>query len=344
MRVVVVSGPRSTEPMGLELAERCLLRALRASASDVRIDVRVIGRRQALRHARAVQARWIPAQPNELPRAALIGGDLIHMIGLDIPPPDNRPFVATVHDLSPLHFDDEGTLPPWIDEVAGRARLLLTPSAFTAEEINRYLGVPAERIRVIGGAAALDARRAKPLVAAEQQQLGIVPPMVLRYGGYTARKNVQLLLDAWQLVPQGTLVLVGPPHAARAEILARTRFEGRVVVLDYVTASFLARLLRTASVLASTSLYEGFGLPPLEAALAGTPVVAASSPSVLEVCGNTALVVEPDAESLARGIRQVLDDEVLSQELISKGEERATAFSWNKSATAVLSAYKEAAP
>lgn len=336
-----MSGARSREPMGLELAEFSLLEAIRIHADPISIHVRVVGGRGARRHARRIDGRWIPARPHTLPRRATAYADLIHLLGLDLPPPRGKPFVAMVHDLSPLHYDDEGTLPPWLDEISERASFLLTPSEFTASELRQHLGVAGERIRVVGGAPALEARDATPLLPAELRALGIEPPFVLRYGGYTTRKNVPLLLDAWARVSSGTLVLAGPPQPARREILAAARSLDRIVVLDYVPSTVLAGLLRSATLLASTSTYEGYGLPPLEAMAAGTPVVAVSTAFTREMCGDAAYLVEPDAEALTQAISRVLQDAGLARGLREAGLARAGNFSWDRVAHGVLSAYAE---
>src|SRR5438128_12138072 len=125
MRVAIVTGPRGREPMGLELAELRLLEAMRAVDGFVRPQVRVVGGRAARRHARRVNGAWIPARPSRPWSAAWRDAELIHLLGLDLPPPHGLPFVATVHDLSPLHYDDEGSLPPWMDEIVDRASMLL---------------------------------------------------------------------------------------------------------------------------------------------------------------------------------------------------------------------------
>jgi glycosyltransferase involved in cell wall biosynthesis len=328
--------------MGLELAELRLLGSLRAEVTDFALDVRVVGGRSSRRYARRLGARWIPARRHTLPRLASSGADLVHLIGLDLPPPRRKAFVATVHDLSPLHYDDEGVLPPWLGEIAERALFLVTPSAFTAAELHRHLGVPPERVRVFGGAAALDARNAEFLSPPELRQLGIEPPFVLRYGGYTKRKNVPLLLEAWAQVSCGTLVLTGPPQSARAKILAEAPSLDRVVVLDYVPQMLLARLLRGAAALVSTSAYEGFGLPPLEALAAGTPVVAVSTPFVREVCGDAALLVEGRSDALASALHRVLVDEELAHHLGTAGPARAANFTWSGAASAVIRAYESA--
>lgn len=342
MRVAIVSGTRSPEPMGLELAELRLLDALRATDTDIALDIRVVGGRSARRHARRVDARWIPNRPGRSAARAWLGTDLVHLVGLDLPPPRRHPFVATVHDLAPLHFPDEGELPAWLPEIIARAAIFFTPSAFTAGELQKHFHVSRDRIRVIGGAPALDARDAKPLTVGELYSLGVEPPFVLRYGGYTMRKNVPLLLEAWAHVRHGTLVLAGPNQPMRARILAEASSLERVVVLDYVPEALLGRLLRSATALVSTSSYEGFGLPPLEALAAGTPVVAVSTPFVPEVCGGAALLVDETPDALANALDRVIVDRDLARDLRAAGLARAARFTWKSSAATVLNAYASA--
>jgi glycosyltransferase involved in cell wall biosynthesis len=341
MRVAIVTGPRSAEPMGLELAESRLLAALRQRAGG-KLDVRVVGRRTARRHARRVGARWVPALRASLPTGASSGADLVHLLGLDLPPPRKTPFVAMVHDLAPLRYDDEGSLPPWTEEIVERARLLFTPSGFIAGELTERFGVPSERIRVVGGAPALEARDAEPLTSVELAELGIEPPYVLRYGGYTRRKNVGFLLESWSGVEAGSLVLAGPPQPERAALLRDAPSLDRVLVLDYVPSELLARLLKTAAALASTSIYEGFGLPPLEALAAGTPVAALSEPFVTEICADAALYCDGDALEMGGVLRRVLTDAALADSLRAAGLERAAAFGWPRVAEAVAAGYAAA--
>jgi glycosyltransferase involved in cell wall biosynthesis len=269
-----------------------------------------------------------------------VDADLIHLLGLDLPPPRKARFVVMVHDLSPLHYDDEGQLPPWIDEIVERAALVLTPSEFTASELQQHFGVAEQRIHIIGGAPVLEARGAMPLSTTKLRDLGIEPPFTLRYGGYTKRKGVRLLLDAWGRAPHGTLVLAGPSRAAGEPMLSLASSSDRVVVLDYVSDELLGRLLRSAAALVSTSEYEGYGLPAVEAMAAGTPVVAVSTPFVRELCGDAAYLVEPEAEALARAITLVGQDNALARRLSDAALERAKTFSWDRAAQRVLSSYE----
>jgi glycosyltransferase involved in cell wall biosynthesis len=342
MKVAIVSGGRSAQLMGLGLAERRLLEALQRQADDVDLSLRVVGRRGAYRHARSIGGMWIPARAKTSPRIAFRDANLIHLLGMDLPPPLGKPYVATIHDLSPLLYGDETPFPTWLDDAVSRARLLLTPSRFTARELEQRLRIHPTRLRVFGGAPALEARSARPMSDVELAHLGIRPPYVLRYGGYTRRKNVALLLEAWRDVPLGTLVLCGPPQQAREDLLRKVGPLDRVVVLDYVPESLLARLLRSASGLVTTSEYEGYGLPPLEALAAGTAVVATESEFAREICGDAAFLVEPRRQPLSQAIVRVLSDVDFASALSDKGLRQAASFTWDAAANRVLTAYREA--
>lgn len=343
---LVLSG-RSEQAMGLEQAELRLFEALRAAPGDVEIGLRVVGGRSARRHAARLGARWYPARPGRAPRRAWRGADVVHLVGLTVrPPPEGTPFVATFHDLSPLHFPDEGSLPPWVPDVARRAERVLCPSSFTASELERHLRVPRERIRVVPNGPGHDVSPATPPLADDElARLGLKRPFVLRLGGYTRRKNLSLLLSAWRDVRARhgiQLALVGPRQAARErELNAAPSLEG-VVVLDYLPPKLVPRLLRSASALVTTSLYEGFGLPPLEAMAAGTPVVAVRRPFVEEVCDRAAVLVDEDGGAVADGLSRVLEDAELRRRLRSAGLTRAGLFTWERSARAHLDVYREA--
>ncbi len=334
MKVAFLTGPRSTRPMGMELAEQRLLAALHALPGGPTVEHRVVGGRAARASAGAADARWIPSRGGVTPGYATRGADLVHLAGLELRPPRRARFVLTVHDLAPLRFRDEGSLPSWAAESVERAELVLCPSRFAASELHELLGVPEEKVRVIGGGTGLDAAQAEPLGENELRELGIAPPFVLRCGGYTARKNVGLLLEAWRLVQaEATLVLAGPPQAARNDLAGLV--DGRVVLLDYAPAALLERLLRTAAALVSTSLYEGFGMPVLEALAAGTPVVATRTPFTEEVAGDAAFLVDAEPAAIAGALERVLAGERPERD----GRSRAASFTWARTANAVAEAY-----
>lgn len=344
-RVALVSGPRGTPAMGLESAERRLIDALRAGSRGLTPELRVVGGRAARHHARSLGGRWCPALPGRLPRRAWRSADLLHLVGLDLPPPPHDRFVATVHDLAALRFPDEGSLPEWAPEIIARAARVLTPSRFTATELQELFDLPPERIRIVPhGPGQTISPATEPLLEQRLAALGLHVPFVLRIGGYTTRKNVPVLLNAWPEIRRQTgacLALAGPAQAVRqARLVAAPSLDG-VVVLDYLPPELLSRLVRSASALVSTSTYEGFGLPPLEAMVAGTPVVAVRSASAEEVCGDAALLVEDDAGALAGALIDVLEDRGLHARLAAAGAERSASFGWEQAARAVSALYRE---
>lgn len=344
-RVAIVSGARSLQPMGLESAERRLLEVLRARPDAGGIELRIVGGRAARRYARSVGGRWYPARPGRASRRALRSARLVHLIGLDLPPPQTGPFVATVHDLAAMRFGDEGRLPPWAADTAARAERVVTPSAFTGRELQELLRVPLAKIRVVpNGPGNALSQKTQPLTDGALAELGLSRPFVLRMGGYTARKNVPKLLAAWPEVHRRTraqLALVGPPQRARAAQLAQAPSLDGVVVLDYIPSTVVPGLIRAAHLLASPSAYEGFGLPPLEAMGAGVPVVGVRAAAVEEVCGPAALLVDDDAAALADALVRALEDDALRQRLRAAGLQRAAGFSWARAAGELLAVYRE---
>ncbi|MGZ4354210.1 MAG: glycosyltransferase family 4 protein [Gaiellaceae bacterium] len=334
MKVAFLTGPRPARPMGMELAEQRLLAALHALPGGPTVEHRVVGGRAARASAGAAGARWIPSRGGVTPGYATRGADLVHLAGLELRPPRRGRFVVTVYDLAPLRFHDEGSLPPWAAESVERAELVLCPSRFAASELHELLGVPEEKLRVVGCGTGLDPVQAEPLGENELRELGIAPPFVLRCGGYTARKNVGLLLEAWQLVEaEATLVLAGPPQAARNDLAGL--LDGQIVLLDYAPAELLERLFRTAAALVSTSLYEGFGMPVLEALTAGTPVVATRTPFTEEVAGDAAFLVDAEPAAIAGALERALAGDRPQGD----GRSRAASFTWARTANAVAEAY-----
>jgi alpha-1,3-rhamnosyl/mannosyltransferase len=140
------------------------------------------------------------------------------------------------------------------------------------------------------------------------------------------------------------LVLVGPSGWRNDEVVARIRSAGSWLrLLGTVPRSDLVALMSGASVLAYPSLSEGFGLPVLEAMACGTPVVASQIGPIVEAAGDAALLVDPtDAEEIAEGLRRVLEDRGLREDLAKRGLARAATFSWGRTAAGTLSAYAKA--
>jgi alpha-1,3-rhamnosyl/mannosyltransferase len=174
---------------------------------------------------------------------------------------------------------------------------------------------------------------------------------ILYVGTNEPRKNVRGLLEAYSLLPEKAkkehpLVLAGPRGWEKRDLFKRVQAmerQGLVKELGYVPEASLGPLMKAATLLCFPSLYEGFGLPPLEAAACGTPVVCSNGASLPEVMGEAAVYVDPRRpEDIARGLLSVLEDEALRDALKQRGPERAARFTWEKCAAQTIEVYHAA--
>ena len=226
-----------------------------------------------------------------LGRLAYLGTTHVHRFDLRLPPP-GQPEVVTIHDLAPLRFEDEGEIPPWALRSAREARLIICPSDFAAQEIRDILGL--DNVFVVPNGVSDDFRTAVPFTRAERERRGLPHHFALTAGGRTQRKNLKVLADAWNQIADDVapigLVATGPASDEMKRLLADT---DRLVCAGYQPQGELVRLVASATAVVVPSLYEGFGLPALEAMAAGVPVVAANATALPEVCGEAARPVDP---------------------------------------------------
>ena len=275
------------------------------------------------------------------------GRSFYHALALTIPVPLGRPYVSTIHDLPPARFPDEGTLPGWAGRAAQESRAILTPSQFAKRELVELLGVKESRVHVVPNGC--DHDRFHPGVQAASRQelddLGLARPFVLYSGGVTRRKNVAALLMAWRQVAtrfQGlSLGLAGPKHAFK-EIREMTDTP-RVKMVGYLNRGQMPAVMKAAEAVVVPSIYEGFGLPSLEAMAVGVPVVAVAAGATPEVVGDCA-VLAPDGspEAIGASLDRLLSDSSLAADLARRGPSRAALFLWDEHASQVLRVYEEA--
>lgn len=233
---------------------------------------------------------------------------------------------------------------------AKRATLVLTVSQCSRSDIASYLRVPPEKIRVIPGAPAPLFRPLLPATVDEDvTRLG---PFILAIGSPDPRKNISTLIRAYAALPVDLiehyhLVLVWTHHLLQDRLLQLAEQLGigdRVVSKAAQSDEELCQLYNAATVFVFPSLYEGFGLPPLEAMACGTPVIASHSSSLPEVLGDAAFFFDPGSVTqLAELLSRVLSDSQLRRRLSSQGIAHASQYSWGRTSKLTLSAYEEAA-
>jgi glycosyltransferase involved in cell wall biosynthesis len=287
--------------------------------------------------------------------------DLFHAPHYVVSPLMPRPYVVTIHDCIHLRFPQY--LPnrrahvyarAMMTMAARRASRVLTVSNASKEDILRYLGVPADKVEVIYNG--LDARFAAPPTAEAIERVRdryMLPSRFVLYAGnIKPHKNVDRLIEAYALVRQRgfedlKLLIIGEevtrfPHLRR--LVHRHHLHGHVRFFGYVADATLSVLYRLASVFVFPSLYEGFGLPPLEAMAMGAPVIASNVSSLPEVVGDAAILIDPTSpDAIADAIARVLTDDALRADLVRRGHARAQAFSWERSVDRVRQVYRELA-
>lgn len=250
------------------------------------------------------------------------------------------PFVFTIFDLIHLHFRHERTLAKdayyrlVVRPAARRAVRIVTGSEFSKAEILEWAHLPDERVVVIGCGVEGFAPHG-PGYAPGYRYL-------LYVGNHKPHKNVGRLVEAFAHAAARRdlrLLLTGTPTLDLAAAVQRHGLSDRIEFLGSVADGDLAALYRGAEALVFPSLYEGFGLPPLEAMACGTPVVSSDRTALREALGDAALIVDPlETESIAEGIDRILSDHALRDHLRRRGLARSKAFTWERTAIRVQEA------
>jgi glycosyltransferase involved in cell wall biosynthesis len=289
--------------------------------------------------------------------------DLLH-VQYTAPPFCPVPVVATIHDLAFEHYPETFTrrgswqLRLTVRYTARRAACLLTVSEFSRNDLQRTYGIPEERLVVTWNG--IDARfnRSAQNGVDELKRLAqtyrLRPGYLLALGSLQPRKNIPRLIRAYvdlrrtrpTLTPQ--LVIAGRElwltSAIFREIdreLANLPWRDDIIFTGYVPDADLPALYRNARMLIYPSIFEGFGLPPVEAMACGTPVVTSQAGSLPEVCGHAARYVDPwSVESIRDGILDLLTDDQLSSQLILRGVQQARRFDWEQTAVLTREVYE----
>lgn len=290
--------------------------------------------------------------------------DLVHFPHFNVPLFYVRPFVITIHDLILLHFPTiRSTTLNWawywlkflayklvIWSAIHRARKIITVSEFTKKDILENYAVLESKIEVTYEAAdnvesvsVADEKKSGQTLA----KYGIIRPYILYVGNAYPHKNLERLISAFAQVHQGNrelkLVLVGKEdyfYRRLKSIVAKKKISN-VIFAGFVADSDLNEVYREAMVYAFPSLYEGFGIPPLEAMAMGVPVASSNHSCMREILGESALYFDGRNEKdIAEKIEKIISDVELRNDLIRKGSEQVKKYSWEKMAKKTLKIYE----
>ncbi len=291
---------------------------------------------------------------------------LFHIPLNDVPLFMPKPYVVTIHDMSTILFGPHRS--GWRDEVNVhrfrrgllRANQVISVSDATRRDVRNLIGIPEKRIRVIYNAP--DPIFTNPPLALELEETHRVMeryqinyPFLLYAGNIRPQKNIPRLIEAFA-VARGELashpvysdlrlIIIGDeiskyPSVRHAVI--KSRVEQAVRFLGFVPITTLRIFYKQAAAFVFPSLYEGFGLPPMEAMACGTPVITSNVSSLPEVVGDAAIIVNPEnLFDIERGIKESLLDQDLRRSCIEKGYRQVGRFSWRRTAEQVLEVYRE---
>jgi glycosyltransferase involved in cell wall biosynthesis len=294
--------------------------------------------------------------------------DLYHIPMNTVPLLMPKPYIVTVHDMSTILFGErqpgfrEELKMRWFSRGLLRADKVISVSDATRRDVQNTLGIPGSRIRMIYNAP-------DPIFTAQirgleldesyriMERYQINYPFLLYAGNIRPQKNIPRLIEAFSVLrgelsshliySDLRLIIIGDEiskYPAVRHSVIQSRVEHAVRFLGFVPINTLRIFYKAAAAFVFPSLYEGFGLPPMEAMACGTPVITSNVSSLPEVVGDAAIIVNPEnVFDIARGIREALLNDDLRQRCIVNGLRQVRRFSWKKTAEQVLDVYHEVA-
>lgn len=288
--------------------------------------------------------------------------DITQFFNFVIPPGAKGLKSVMIHDMvwkaMPDTMDDanKAVMDKNMASAAERADFILTISEFSKKEIIKYLHVPEDKIYVVPNGVELERfhnHYERDRIETVKHKFGIQGDYILYLGTLEPRKNIPALVDAYYKAYIESsdkekfpfLVIAGKKGWKYQEIFEKVKnygIEKRVIFTGYVTDEEAPLLMSGAEMFVFPSLYEGFGLPPLEAMACGTPVITSKHTSLPEVVGDAGITIdEGDTEELAKAIAELQRNPELRERYREKGLERAKSYSWENSAKILNEVYKK---
>jgi glycosyltransferase involved in cell wall biosynthesis len=264
--------------------------------------------------------------------------------------------VVTIHDVFAWSCPGNSSLldrliyRQWLPRMAPKTNAIITVSEQSKKDIQQYLAPQRRDIKIIPYGVT-DVFRPLPTEQVKrhlEKRFGLSTPYILYVGSLTRRKNIERALEAFALLrptfPDLRFVLAGPRSFLQTpveEIIGRLDIAEQILLTGPLTDKDLPALYNGAQLFVFPSLYEGFGLPVLEALSCGTPVITSTCSSLPEVAGEAAILVDPyDVNAIAVAMQQVLSEPKLAAEMVDAGLARAKQFSWERTAQETMAVYQ----
>lgn len=338
-----------------------LLRPGMPPTSQGEPNVIVIGTPRLVQSKKAIKLWW--EQIGVLQALRRSGAGILHIPYFAAPRVTRGKLIVTIHDVIPMVYPQYGgsiAMRLYLRVVlpaTRRASLILTDSECSQRDIVRLLRIDTRKIKSIPLAAG---KEFQPQADADGEhelraRWGLTGPVIFNVGGLDVRKNLTTLVEAFgralpNLDPATVLVIAGQAHTANARLyppieplIDKLGLTSSVRLVGRVSDEEKRLLYQISDVYAYPSVYEGFGLTPLEAMACGVPTIAANRSSLPEVIGTGGLLVDPTPARFAAAIVSVLTDEHLRRDLTQRALEQASRFSWEQTARMTRDAYLEVA-
>lgn len=369
MKVCVDAQAAVAQRAGIGRYTRALLEHLAEFKAEDEIQAAFFdfrGNAEPLKHMPARRIRWCPGRLAQYawkrlgwPTFDMFAGqaDVYHFPNYIIPPLSGGRAVTTIHDVSFKRFPEFAEkrnleyLNACLPKTLAKAAAVITDSRFSAREITELLGVPADRIFPIHLGVSETMRKPKENeISRFRRSRGLDRPYILGVGTLEPRKNWPFLIEVFEAMSShfdGVLVVAGMrgwKYAPILERMAASPLKCRIMHLEHVPDDEMPAMYAGAEMLIFPSLYEGFGLPPLEAMACGAPVIASDIEPLREVLSDKALLLPGfDAGQWAETALNVLSDSALREKLKTGGAAHAQKYTWRDTARLTWPVYRQAA-
>ncbi len=288
-----------------------------------------------------------------------VSADIFHFTNFVVPPYVKGKVITTIYDMvyrlypETMEKANRVKLERGLFDSCRRADKIITISENSRQEIMDFLNVPKEKIHIIYpgvDTAYFSGDKDETLASQVSMRYDLPKQYFLYLGTLEPRKNIETILDAFRLYrqryPQGhELVIAGKKGWQYEQIFKQVESFGLVSSVHfpgYVEEADKKQIYTGASAFLFPSLYEGFGMPPLEAMACGVPVIAANTASLPEAVGGGGLLIDPmDSEKMAEYMERLVEDQVYAQQLAVKGAAQARSFNWDNSVQALFQVYRE---